>query len=144
MSLAIRRAVEARSLLDDHCFVHCFTHPNIRELTNTPWCIHCVSSVAMVNKHKHFTNAVVATVIARKCVWTVMAACSRMRRRRSRSVKKLFYLLLLFVSLLLTQLHSIFLSFFSLAPTEAEDSQKQCQKQCQKRLGTTGDEKGRE
>ncbi len=35
------------------------------------------------------------------------------------------------VSLLLTQLHSFFLSFFSLAPTEAEERQVQCQKQCQ-------------
>ena len=43
-----------------------------------------------------------------------MAACSRMRRRQSRSVKKLCYLLLLFVSLLLTQLHSFFLYSFLL------------------------------
>ena len=63
-------------------------------------------------------------------------------------VKKLCYLLLLFVSLLLSQLHSFFLSFFSLAPTEAAERQVQCQgqcqKQCQESLGTTGDEKGRE
>jgi hypothetical protein len=34
----------------------------------------CVSSVAVVNKHKHITNAVMATVIARMRVWTKMAA----------------------------------------------------------------------
>ena len=41
-----------------------------------------------------------------------------------------------------------FLSFFSLAPTEAAERQVQrqgqCQKQYQESLGTTGDEKGRE
>ena len=33
-----------------------------------------VSSVAVVNKHKHVINAVMATVIARMRVWTKMAA----------------------------------------------------------------------
>ncbi len=55
-----------------------------------------------------------------------------MIQRRSRSVKKLCYLLLLFVSLLLTQLHSFFLSFFSLAPTEAAERRVHREKQCQK------------
>ena len=47
---------------------------NVRELTNTPWCMGCVSIVAVVNKEQHITNAVVATIIARMCVWTVMGA----------------------------------------------------------------------
>jgi len=38
------------------------------------WCPGCVSSVAVVTKQKHVINAVMATVIARMRVWTVMAA----------------------------------------------------------------------
>jgi hypothetical protein len=44
---------------------------------------------------------------------------------------------------LLTQLHSFFLSFFSLAPTEAGERQVQFQNQCQESLGTTGDKKAK-
>ena len=47
---------------------------NVRELTNTPWYMRCVSSVAVVNKDQHIINAVVVTIIARMRVWTIMAA----------------------------------------------------------------------
>jgi hypothetical protein len=37
-------------------------------------CVRCISSVAVVNLQKHVINAVMATVIPRMRVWTVMAA----------------------------------------------------------------------
>ena len=66
-----RREVEA-ALAPATCAVLMFLFVIfLREITNTPW---CVSSVAVVNKFNHVTNAVVATFIARMCVLTVMAA----------------------------------------------------------------------
>ncbi len=66
-----RREVEAASAPATRAILTFLFVISLREITNTPW---CVSSVAVVIKFNHVTNAVVATFIARMCVLTVMAA----------------------------------------------------------------------
>ncbi len=130
MSLAIRRAVGSEIEIPAQ------SSPRGEK------CPRCVSIVKARILDERGGHALMETVIAARSVCSIMVVSCRMRGLRRMSVQKLCYLLL--ISFSLTNSTTLFfLSFFSLAPTEAAEIQFQSQGHYQEILETRGDEKGR-